>query len=253
MRHLFLLIALLAACDNFDEVRKQNTIEAYESYIDQNPESRHLLEARTKLEGLMIERARSDKSLASYDAYLERFPKGAFARDAFTEREAYLWDWAEIENTIAAWDKYLEEYPSLDAKKVRQARKRKAAAEYRDKLSWGEPQFEQANLAEDPEGPLNGWKFTAEITNNGDKVITALHMTVRYLDDNGNRILDESWPAVAPNFGVPVEEWRKEPLKPGESRQWDLLSDKVPAGWSKKLEFFPTSITFEKMQAAPSK
>jgi len=254
MRSLTLAaLLLLSGCDSFDDVRKQNTIEAYETYLEQNPEGRNVLEARTKLEALLIERARSDKSLEAYDAYLQRFPKGAFARDAFNEREAYLWDWADLENTVASWDKYLAEYPSFEAKKVRQARKRKAAAEYRDSMSWTEPSFEQANLAEDPEGPLNGWKFTSQVTNNGDKVLTSVHMTIRYLDADGKRILDETWPVVSPNFGVPVEEWRKEPLKPGASRQWDLLSDKVPSSWSKKVELFPSSITFEKVQAAPAK
>jgi hypothetical protein len=250
MRALTLAALLaVAGCDGFDEVRKQDSIEAYERYLTENPQGRSAVEAKTRLEALMIERARTDKTLAAYDAYLKRFPKGVYARDAFNEREAFLWDWADLENTAQAWDTYLREYPSFEANKVKKARKRKAAAEYRGSLSWTEPTFEQANLAEDPTGPLNGWKFTAQVTNNGDKTLTSLHMTVRYLDGSGVRLSDETWPAASPNFGVPVEEWRKAPLKPGETRQWELLSDSVPSAWSKKFEFFPSSVTFEKLKA----
>ena len=249
MRALTFALLLLVACDDFDAVRKDGTIEAYEKYLAENPEGRNVVEARTRLEQLLIERARAEKTLAAYDAYLQRFPKGTFARDAFNEREQYLWDWADLENTVEAWDRYLTEYPSFEANKVKKARKRKAAAEYRSNITWTPPEFAQANLAENPEGPLDGWKFTAQVTNAGDRTLTSLHMTIRYLDDAGNRIVDESWPVASPNFGVPVEEWRKEPLKAGETRQWDLLSDKVPAGWSKKFDLFPSSVTFEKLTA----
>lgn len=253
MRTLTLgLLLFLSACDGFDDVRKQDTIEAYEAYLDANPDGRNKVEAITRLEALYIERARESKSLEDYDAYLERFPKGAFAKAAYEERETHLWDWADRENTIEAWDYYIKEYPSFEAKKVREAKRRRAATEYRPNLEWTELVFEKANLAEDPEGPKNGWKFESQITNKGDKTLSSLIFTIRYLDEAGEVLATESWPVAASNFGVPVEEFRKEPLKPGETRQWDLLTGDVPEKWAEKAVLVPTSVRFQKLEAGRS-
>ncbi|TVQ89426.1 MAG: hypothetical protein EA397_15315 [Deltaproteobacteria bacterium] len=248
MRSLILLL-LLIGCDNFAEVRAADTIEAYEAYLETNPEGRTALEARTRLETLYIERARSERTLEAYDAYRERFPKGSFAKAAYEEREKHLWEWADTKDTPEAWQKYLDQYPSFEATKVRKAKKRKAAAEYRPQLSWTDPVAEQVNLAEDPEGPLNGWKVTSEITNNGDKILKQLTFTLEYLNDEGGRLGEESWPAASTNYGIPVEEFRKKPIKPGESRQWELLTGETPKGWSGKMRLKPTSISYKKLTA----
>lgn len=242
-------LLLLCACDNYAEVKAADTIEAYENYLKQNPDSRNTLEARSRLEALYMERARKDRTLEAYDAYMERFPKGVFAKAAFEEREQYLWTWADVEDTPEAWARYLEEYPASNAVKVRKAKRRKAATEYRSNLSWTEPTIEQANLAEDPEGPLNGWKFTAEVTNNGDKTLKGLTLTLSFLGDDGSKLGEESWPAAATNYGVPVEEFRKEPIKPGETRQWELLTGESPQGWNQRVKLVPTSVTFKKLSA----
>lgn len=252
-----LAIALLgltlgvSACDPFPQVREKDTIEAYEQYLAEHPDSNYAAEARGRLEVLMYEKAQKDQTLEAYDAYLEKFPRGTYQEKARKERETYLWAWAEETHTPEAWDRYLEEYPQFDAKKVREARRRKQAAEYLPNLEVGELQMEKVNLAEDPEGPKNGWMFKADITNNGDQTLKYLKVSIHFLDDAGKKTGDESWPLVSSNFGIPVEEEKKVPVKPGETRTWELMTGSVPEGWTEKARVVPTAVTFEELTAGP--
>ncbi|MFK7930208.1 MAG: tol-pal system YbgF family protein, partial [Myxococcota bacterium] len=222
-RALLLALTLLTAtgCDPYPQVEQTNTIEAYEEYLATHEGTQNAAQAKSRLETLMIEKAREAKSLEAYDAYLARFPQGVFRKDAYKEREGHLWDWADKENTIEAWQTYLDEYPSFDAKKVRKARRRKATAAYLPNLKIGEVVTKKVNMAEDPEGPLNGYLFSADVTNNGDQVLTFLQFTIRYLGDDGSVQGSSAWPVVSSNYGIPVEEIKKVPIKPGETRTWD--------------------------------
>jgi len=244
----------LSACDPFPQVREKDTIEAYEQYLAEHPDSNYAAEAKGRLETLMYEKAQKDQTLEAYDAYMKRFPKGMFAEKARKEREKYLWEWADETHTVEAWERYLDEYPQHDAKKVREARRRKKAAEYAPNIAIGELQMEKVNLAEDPEGPLNGWMFKAEITNNGDQTLKYLQMTVKFMGEDGKKAGEEKWPLVSANYGIPVPEEKKEPVKPGETRTWDLMTGNVPEGWEeagKKAKLVATGVTFKELSATP--
>lgn len=242
-------LVALSACDPYPQVEKTNTIEAYEQYLAEHGSSTYAPQAIGRLETLMIEKAREEKSLEAYDAYLERFPQGIFRKDAYKEREAHLWDWADMQNTVPAWEKYLEEYPSFEAKKVRKARRRKDTAAYLPNLQIGDVSMKKVNMAEDPEGPLNGYLFTADVTNKGDQTLTYLQFTVRFLGDDGKVLGDGSWPVVSSNYGIPVEEEKKIPIQPGETRTWELMTADVPENWGEKTALVATGIGFQ--EAAP--
>lgn len=249
-----LTVALaLTACDSFPEARKADTIEAYEKYLEENPTSNYAAEAKGRLETLMYEKAKTEKSLEAYDAYLKRFPRGIFHEKAIKEREVYLWEWAVDTHTPEGWDRYLTEYPQHDAKKVRKARKRKEAAKYIGNVALGELSMEPANLAENPDGPKDGWMFKADITNNGEETLKYLQITIRFLDGSGKAIGEEKWPVVSSDYGVPVEEEKKVPMAPGDTRTWDLLTGSVPEGWTpdKGAKLIPTSLTFVERSAGP--
>ena len=248
---LLALTLLATACDPFPEVRKQDTIEAYEQYLKEHPTSNYAMEAKSRLETLMYEKAKKDESLEAYDAYLNRFPKGIFREKAYKERETYLWDWAEQTHSVEGWDRYIKEYPQHDARKVRDAKRRKKAAEYLPNLAIGEISMEQVNLAEDPDGPLNGWMFKADITNNGSETLTYLNITIQFLDDTGKKAGEEKWPVDSASYGIPVEEEKKVPIKPGETRTWELMTGNTPEGWTKKARLQATAVTFEERTAGP--
>lgn len=243
----------LFACDNYAEVREQNTIEAYEAYIAQNPSSTNALEAKSRIETLMYEKAKTEESLEAYDAYLEKYPRGVFHEKARKERETYLWDWAAQTHTPEAWEQYLKEYPKIDARKIRRAKTRLAAAKYAPNIGIGPLTSEPANMAENPEGPKNGWRFKADITNNGPDTLQYLHVTVRFFNDEGQMLGEAAWPLVATQYRVPVEEIKKVPMKPGETRTWDLLTDQVPEGFKPELaKVIPTAVTPKALELSPN-
>lgn len=246
MRLAPLALALaLTACDNFSAVQAEDTIEAYEQYIADNPDSRMLLQAQERLQTLYLEKAKEEKTLEAYDAYLERFPEGMYVDKAMKEREEFLYAWAASEDSAESWQKYLEEYPRADRKKKKQARDRIAVAAYEANLVQGEPKRERVNLAEDPEGPKNGWGISVDITNEGDKVIEDLRYRIRFYDAEGELIGDKVWPVVAQNWGIPMEDEKKVPMKPGETRTWYWMDAFPEEDWKGTVKLTPVRITFE--------
>ncbi len=243
-----LLLVLATACGNpFGDAQKVGTIEAYETFLAENPGSPYELQARTALEEKYLEKARADKTLEAYDLYLSKFPTGLHREKALDERREFLFAWAEGQDSVAGWNQYLKEYASGGDKKQRQeARKRLRMAENRDKIELGPVQSEQVNLAENPDGPLDGWGFFVDVTNKGDKAIASLFLKVYYLDEAGKDLSGDSWPVATTKNpgGIPIEDKFKQPLQPGETRTWEYTSGDMPAGWSKKVRVAPVDIVF---------
>jgi len=242
---LSLILALGFACaDPFTAVQEADTIEAYEAYMADHPDGRFQMQAESRLEELYLQAARDGKTLEAYDAYLERFPEGVLLEKAMLERETFLFDWANATNTIASWEKFLEEYPKANKKRKQHARRVLKVLGYSDHLDVGGVRQKKVNLAENPDGPLDGWGFQVDVSNNGDKTIESLWMTIEYLGD-GDVVLDKrDWPLVAPYWTTPVEEERKVPMKPGETRTWDWSTGSLPAKWSEKVRVIPTQLFF---------
>jgi tetratricopeptide (TPR) repeat protein len=226
------LVALLTACgDDFTAVQKADTIEAYEAYLEANPDSRWTLQAEGRLEGLYLEKARAEDSLEAYDAYLERFPKGTLRAKAFEEREEFLFDWARGEDTQASWQTFLDEYPKGDKKRRKQAERMIEVHEYLDKVTLSDTRVEQVNMAEDPKGPKDGWGFAVDVTNNGDESITDMRLVIQYLSPEGGVLREKEWPVVAPKFPIPMEEEKLVPIAPGETRTWWWTDGVIPERW----------------------
>ena len=242
--HAPLLLCLLACGDDFATVQKTDTIEAYEAYLEAHPSGTYSFQASGRLEDLYLIKARGDQSLEGYDAYFKRFPEGNLKSRAFAEREALLFDRSKEVNTLEAWEQYLEEYPHATKKRKKEAQRMIKVHGYSGNLELSEPTVTQINLAEDPEGPLNGWGFQVMVTNNGDQTIETLHLTMVYLDAEGGALDFRDWPVVAPYWNTPIEEERKVAMKPGETRPWDWSSGDMPDGWSKRIRAYPSRITF---------
>ena len=244
MRLVLILLTLLAGCDDWETVKKTDTIEAYEKYMAENPESLKAVEARARLEQLYIDKARNDKTIEAYDAFLERFPQGDLAGQAAEEREKVFWDWAETQGTAEAWARYISE--NGKSKNLKKARARQHMAENMNRVEIGEPDMKKVNLAEDPKGELNGWGFTAKVTNKGDQPIEYLNIMVRYLDANDKMLGGKEWPVVAKALpgNLPFADGFDKPMAPGESRTWEYTAgfDEIPEGWSQKIQVVPVGI-----------
>jgi len=249
MRIAFLcgLLLITTACgDNFLDVQNADSIEAYETYIENNPDNRYSIEINSRLPELYLEAAREAKTLESYDKFFERFPEdGPLHEKAREEREVFLYDWANGLNTAESWAKFIEEYPRAEKNRRARAKRMIAVHEYVENLELAPTRMEQINLAEDPEGPLNGWGFYVDVTNNGDKTIESMSLTIEYLGDEGRAIGSREWLIVAPFWPVPVLEENKVPMAPGDTREWAWETGNMPEGWSRKVRVYVSRITLQ--------
>ena len=255
MRHLVRSLATLAlvgtllpGCGNpFADAQALDTIASYEAFLAENANSPYRIQAETRLEQLYLDKAREDKTLEVYDVYLDKFGSGALADKARAERREFLFAWADSEDTPEGWNKYLAEYGSGEGKKERKiARKRLRMAENKDAVQTAPVEMEQVNLAENPDGPLDGWGFFMDVTNAGDKAITHLYFQISYLNADGKALDADQWPVVTTvnPGGVPIEEEFKQPLQPGQSRTWVYTTGDLPADWAKTVRVVPVDIGF---------
>ena len=251
MRPLVLAVVLLAAltaCDPYNEVQEADTIEAFEEYIANYPTSRFLFQSEVRLEELYFEKAETEKTLEAYDVYIEKYPEGIHRDKAIKHREEHLYMWSVEQNSIEGWQRFLDEYGTRGEKKrVVKAKRAIAVAEYADNLLLGEPTISRVNMAEDPEGPENGWGVEVEVTNKGAKVLKKLELTIAYKSAEGHIVARESWPVVAERWAVPMEEEKKVPMKKGDTRtwQWSTGDAHAPKEWdTKSVEVYPSSVQF---------
>ena len=232
MRILTLLTLLsFAACANpYEDAKQIGTIEAYDAFLKANPKSTKAFEAKMALENLYVERARSSKSLEDYDSYLKRFYE---------------------DEQVSMYDKIKEERRDV-AKKV---------AAYSNNLEATQLFQEQVNLQGDSSGPLDGWMFSLEVTNNGDQTIETLNLKIEFLDIDGNVIksddttvvgigefkgrewLFESEKKLAEN---PKLRRQKPPFKAGETREWVYTTGDIPPSWAKQVKTRFSAIVFSK-------
>lgn len=238
-------VALTACAEPFAAAQKADTIEAYEHYLAENPEGSFAIQASGRLEALYIEKAKADGELASYDAYLERFPEGAMRERALAERESFLYAWSQEVNTAESWQKYLDEYPKGKKKQRQHARRMIKVHDYLPHLEISPVRQAQVNLAEDPEGPLNGWGFEADVTNNGTQTIREMRLTIQYLSPEGGVLDEREWPIVAEYWSVPVEEERKVPMAPGQTRTWEWTTGDMPERWDRQTRLFVSRISLQ--------
>jgi hypothetical protein len=234
---------LLTGCDDFHAVQQADSIEAYETYLEKHPSSRMRFQAVTRLEELYLDKAKEEATLEAYDTYFERFPEGSYQERAMKEREDLLYTWTIDENTVEGWEEYLAQYPKANKKRKKKAKRALKMAEYRPHLTLSPARSQRVNLAEDPEGPLDGWKYEVDVTNTGDRTLTYLALTIRW-QEPGRVAEREEWPVVTKRWPVPMEEERKAPLEPGQTRTWEWTTRKIPAEYAGEITVQPTAVAY---------
>lgn len=245
--HTLLFVLFLAACeDPYGDAQKVDTIEAWEKFLATDPSATERVKGESRLMELLSEKAMTSTRLEDYDAYLKRFPKSKDSTKVREGRATAHFQIAEAENTPEAWQKFLEENPEADATMRKKASSRVQVAGYIDKLLIGEVKVEQVNLAEDPKGPKDGWGFTVDVTNTGDKTIDYLNMEVQLLDDAGAKLDAKSYPLAGQSGpgGTSLPEEYTKPFKPNDKRTWVYSMGEVPPDWHQKVKVVPVGIRF---------
>lgn len=89
MNKYFLLVLLFPAffmygCNSYtwEDAQQADTYEAYQTYIEENPEGEFVEEARNLLELRYWESVKNDSTQSSFKTYLNRFPNGQFQSEA---------------------------------------------------------------------------------------------------------------------------------------------------------------------------
>lgn len=245
--HFLLSAMLLTGCDNFDAVQQEDSIAGYEAYLAENPDGRFSMQARNRLEELVLEQAKASGTTEAFDAYLEKFPSGVHREAAIAERETSMFNDALAKGTPAGWQAFLDAYPKKASKgRITMAKKALVASQLMENVTVSEVKIADINLAEDPTGPLNGKGFTADVTNNTDQTITSLWFRIDYLNAEGKSVGNERWPVVAPSFPVPIEEEYLEPMKPGDTRTWEWTTGDLPKTWAGEVRLIATKSSVAK-------
>jgi len=232
MRYV-LLALLLAACDNFAEVQKKDSIEAYEAWLkDNGEEGSSATSALTRLEELYRARAVASKKAEDFEAYLGRFPKSKARADMLKGKETALFDAAENAGTEAAWQAFIDRCKDCDPRKQELANAGILAAKYAAKLTIAPVREEPVNLARDPKGPKNGIAWRADVTNNSDKTLSLVCMTLVFRDAAGGVAgrYDAALAAPQSTSRMPIAPGVQKPLAPGETRTWEYTNEAPPAG-----------------------
>ncbi len=233
--------------DPVDDARKADTIEAWNTYLAM-PEATgsNKIEGEGRLEQLMTAKADTEKTIADYDAVIKRFPKTRNLKKLQKARTDLALTEAEATNTPEGWQKFMTENPTADGAVVKDAKNRIVMAAYGPKLTWTPLKIEQVNLAENPKGPKDGWGFSADVTNGGDKTISYLNVSLQIIDPSGAATNPIQMPAVAPTYKTPMPDTFYKPIAPGETRHWDYETGDVPPGFTDKpdAKITPITITF---------
>jgi hypothetical protein len=81
---LLLPILFMFGCNSYtwEDAQQADTYEAYQSYIEKNPEGEFVEEAQQLLELRYWESIREDSITMSFQTYLNRFPNGQFRSEA---------------------------------------------------------------------------------------------------------------------------------------------------------------------------
>ncbi len=240
-----LLALQLVACaeDEFVTAQGIDSIEGYEAYVAENPESIYQTQIDRRLEELYFQKAEAEPTAEIWEAYAAKFPEGKHQKEANEALQVYAWEETTAAGTTEAYKAFLDKYPKAEKTRRKKAEGMVRVSEYA-LLTAAEPKVTEVNMAEDPKGEKNGWGITSEITNGGDKALEYVNITLEYLADDGSILDRKDWPLVSKTWSVPVEDIAMQPMKPGEKRTWawSISKEGAPAGWNQKVKLYPSNL-----------
>jgi hypothetical protein len=251
---------------SFRAVLDKDTIAAYEDWMKTADKTdADYISATVRLEKLRWEKTQADGTIEAYDLFLSQYPPVGdasypegftpmFRDKAFKDRENVLWTWADVKGDKAAFERYLKEYPNAGKKRKAETHRRIHMLENIDRVSLGPLKQERVNLAENPEGPLDGWGFWVDVTNKGPDPVERINLTIYYLNEQGKSLDRHEWPVVAKRLpgNLPFADGFDKPMKPGETRTWEWTDGDIPDGWSQKVRVVPTDILLVGEKKAPA-
>jgi hypothetical protein len=242
------LLLFLACGPNFHTIQQEDTIEAYQRYLDAEPEGRWVPEATKRIETLRYEAVVEENTLAGFDRFLEEHPDSNYFGKVMSLREHFVYTNTKNTHTVEAYQAYLKEYPTRK-KHSDYAKNQIVILEYGEGLTLTDPRMAEVNMAENPKGPMNGWGFEVDVENKGKKRLKTVNIEVSYLGEDGSTVGSDTYYLVHYYWQLPVPEIMKTPMKPREKRTWEWTKKKdyMPEDWAEgKFELKVIKIIFAK-------
>ena len=259
---LSFFLSLFIACSNpYKDAEVQNTIEAYEKFIAENPTNSNVKLAKLKIENLLLEKARKSNKIEDYESFLKKYSAKTDSenyKDAFSEKMFLSWEKTQKEDTADAYSAFIEEYGHTQDKVLITARLLKKIAPYKKDIVFGKIEKEEIDTTQSTTKTctgkgtnLNGWMFKTTVTNNTTRDIKALRIKLLYLDDDGN-VVGQSQSTDEGNVMIGLmrgrehatPKRRKPPFKVSETRDWCYITGDPPADWSKQIRIQPIELVF---------
>jgi len=254
MNRTTLILALLSvfsftlcSCEGLAlrNTRVKDKIEGYEAFLEKYPDSTEADAFRARVAELRFAAASETATAAAFREYLELHPNSADREAARRAEDQLSFEEASASGTAESLQAYLEGHP--EGSSLDKARELLDRVLYRERVGIHELRVQQINLANNPDGPLDGWAVLANVVNEGRRTLKVIELHVDLLDADGNASgPDNKWWAVSPNLGAfPTPEAMKPPLAPGASRAFRWTTGDIPENWTQKAGIRVTDLRFE--------
>ncbi len=226
------------------EARMTDSPEAYEAFLQKYPDHEEAEWMRDRMEELRFVKAKEMGTSAALKEYIDSHPEGAQVEDARKLEDETSFKEAEAEATAQSYQYYLDAHP--EGKFLEQARYEHEEKVYLDKIGLENVRVEKVNLANDPEGPLNGWGVFADVKNNGPRNVVEVELLIHYLNKKGESIDTDKWWAVAKGLlGMPTPPYIVPPLPEGEVRAFRWTTGDTKEHWAETVRLEITNLRFE--------
>ncbi len=254
MNHKSLVLALLAvfsltlcSCEGLAlrNTRIKDKIEGYETFLEKYPDSTEADAFKARVAELRFAEASEIATAAAFQEYLKLHPQGADHAAALRAEDQLSFSEASATGNAESLQAYLDAHPEGGA--LDEARELLDRLLYREHIGIHELRVQQVNLANNPDGPLDGWAVLANVVNEGRRTLKVIELHIDLLDADGNAAGHENkWWAVSPNLGAfPTPEAMKPALAPGDGRAFRWTTGDIPENWAQKAGLRVTDVRFE--------
>jgi len=245
---LFAAFALgLSACEatELQDARLKDTPAAYEAFLQQHPDSAEAGALHQRIDELRFAAANKAGTAAALQEYLYLHPQGTSRAAALVAEEELAFSEAAAANTAEAVATYLSTHPK--GASVKDANSLLDRLLYRERIGVQKVRIEKINMANNADGPLDGWAVLADVVNEGHRTVSLVEVHVDLLDPAGKAAGPKNkWWAVAPDLGgFPTPETMKPVLAPGDSRAFRWTTAAVPENWSQEVRLRVSEVRFE--------
>lgn len=103
-------------------IKEQNTIKAYQSFINKYPGAKQIKEAWQNIYKLTYNDVKSQNNISGYEWFISKYPKAPQVKEAIKNIHKLAYDKAKSINTISAYNTFIISYPT--ASQVKKANDR---------------------------------------------------------------------------------------------------------------------------------